>query len=108
MSLADERGAAQAERRPLMIPGYAVNAGRLVFFTYDDPKMVAFPCPIGIDRAAEIASDWLLTRDYGREPDHDGHNEKGWRCFRDTWGRIDGMGSAAFLAVEPFWVEYGK
>lgn len=56
----------------------------------------------------DIASDWLLGADYGEEPDHDGSNEKGWRCFRDTWGRIDGMGSAAFLAVEPFWVEYGK
>lgn len=108
MGLADERDPAAAERRPLRILGYAVDAGRLVLFRYDDPKMVPFPCPISVDRAADIASDWLLGADYGEEPDHDGSNEKGWRCFRDTWGRIDGMGSAAFLAVEPFWVEYGK
>jgi hypothetical protein len=89
--------------------GYAISAGRLVFFQYaSDKAQTLFPSPISLDRAAEIAFDWLATQEYGPEPDHDGDNERGWRLFRDRWGHIDGLGYSAFVAVEPCWIEFGK
>jgi hypothetical protein len=88
--------------------GYANSMGRLVFFKHPCDHLTLFPTPITLERAAEIAFDWLAQQKYGPEPDHDGNNHKGWRVFRDAWGHIDGCGYQSFVAVEPLWMEYGK
>lgn len=49
----------------------------------------------------------IAHADYGRQPDHDGDNEKGWRLYNETWGMVGGDHSA-FAAVEPAWAMYGK
>ncbi len=98
MSLAQERRAT----------GYAVEEGKIVFFWLNDPKAIPFPSPLSLDRAAEIAFEWLTTADYGPQPDHDGDNEKGWRCFTEGWGQIGGYGHASFVAVAPQWLMHGK
>lgn len=109
MALADDYNEGDKRTRAKTVNGFAVNVGRLVFFQYDSDKgMTPFPTPVSLDRAAEIAFDWLGAQEYSPEPDHDGSNSKGWRLWRDTWGRIDGYGHAAFVAIEPFWIEYGK
>ena len=95
-----------ADRLPAV--GYIAEKQRLVFFWYDHEQAVMFPCALTMDRCAEFAHDWLASADYGRQPDHDGDNEKGWRCFTETWGRIQPYGHPAFVAVEPQWIEYRK
>lgn len=89
--------------------GFATDDEKgIVFFWADHEKMTPFPTPLGMDRCAEIASDWLEKATYGKQPDHDGDNEKGWLCYRDGWGHIDTFGWQAFIAVKPLWMMYGK
>jgi hypothetical protein len=91
--------------------GYAVQTdkNRIAFFKYPDAKdMVAFPVALPMSTCAEITFNWLQAATYPREPDHDGDNEKGWRCYTGDWGQIDGLSHGAFLAVEPFWIMFGK
>ncbi len=89
--------------------GYAVTPeNRFVLFWDEDEGMTPFPSPLSIERAAELAFDWLQTADYGRQPDHDGDNEEGWRAFNEPWGHVQPYGWKAFAAVEPCWMMYGK
>lgn len=89
--------------------GFANDEDRLVFFWTKHEAMRPFPSPLNMDRCAEVAFDWLQsTAKYGQQPDHDGDNEKGWRCFTEGWGQIAKFGYAAFIAVEPCWMMYGK
>jgi hypothetical protein len=56
----------------------------------------------------QVVRAWLSNAaDYGRQPDHDGDNEKGWRCYNEAWGHI-GSDWTAFAAFEPVWLMYGK
>jgi len=44
--------------------------------------------------AADFAHHWLDEADYGNEPDHDGHNTKGWTVFNQHWGHVYEIRSA--------------
>lgn len=91
---------------------YAIDGKRLIFFwsSHADsaPKtLTRLPFKIPADAAADFAKRWLAEQDYGREPDHDGDNGKGWRLYTENWGRIgDWWGS--IVAIEPAWACYGK
>jgi hypothetical protein len=54
-----------------------------------------------------FVNGWLNKVDFGKEPDHDGSNGKGWRVFTETWGRVAGY-SYTVCAVQPAWAMYGK
>ncbi|WP_327210066.1 hypothetical protein [Rhizobium leguminosarum] len=75
----------------------------------DDGRKSAVPLPFKLDAAgaADWAERWLAETDYGREPDHDGHNGKGWRVFTGSWGHVCGD-HYAVCAVLPAWAMYGK
>lgn len=89
--------------------GYAISDNRIVFFWADHSAMVPLPAPASMDRCAELAFDWLKSgATFASQPDHDGDNHKGWRCFRQGWGHIEPFGWQAFVAVEPCWMMYGK
>ena len=90
--------------------GYAVHPDKgIVFFWADHKDMIPFPTPLDMDRCAEIAYAWLIEEaDYGRQPDHDGDNERGWLLYCDGWGHIDLYGWKAFVAVKPMWLMFGK
>ena len=90
--------------------GYAIDKerNRIVLFQYDDDRSVAFPAPLGPDQCAKLVSAWLDDANYPNEPDHDGDNAKGWFCHTEGWGHVEPFGHAAFLAVEPHWIQYGK
>ena len=92
------------------VVGYAVSRERnkITFFWAACPECVPFPSPLSLEEAAGIAFTWLKTVDYGPEPGHDGHNAKGWRCYTDAGGRVDGYGFQSFVAVVPHWEMYGK
>lgn len=85
---------------------------RLVFFQYEDRNktlqdMVAFPFKMDASGVADFAERWLESVDYGKEPDHDGDNGKGWTVYNDYWGHVDSQ-YQAFIAVTPTWAMYGK
>lgn len=88
--------------------GYAVSGDCFVLFWTKHESMTAFPTRLTMDRCAEIAFDWLKEADYGKQPDHDGDNEKGWLCFTEAWGHVAPYGWQAFIAVKPCWMLYGK
>lgn len=86
---------------------------RLVFFQYDNKNnsvkdMVNFPFEMDAAGVADFASRWLNgSADYGREPDHDGDNGRGWTVYNEAWGHVDSQ-YQAFIAVTPTWAMYGK
>jgi hypothetical protein len=91
--------------------GYKIDAknGCLVLMRYPDaPGATPFPSPLGAERCAEIAFDWLATQAYPAEPDHDGSNEKGWLVWTNKWGQIEGHGFHSFVAIKPQWIMFGK
>ena len=60
---------------------------------------------------------WLKEADYGRAPDHDGSNTKGFRITGEGPQVFEGESSYqrrcdwdfyTFLTVQPFWNEYHK
>lgn len=73
-----------------------------------NPAAVALPFTLDPQGAADFAHRWLQeTADYGREPDHDGDNSKGWRVYTEGWGMI-GSDYHAFVAIKPEWAMHGK
>jgi hypothetical protein len=67
-----------------------------------------FPFPLSHIPATALLWQWLITEaEYGREPDHDGDNEKGWRVYNEDWGMI-GNHRYSFVAIQPVWAMYGK
>ncbi len=57
--------------------------------------------------AADFAIRWLAEQDFGREPDHDGSNRKGWHIYTGAWGHVAGD-QYAVCAIVPAWAMYGK
>jgi len=47
----------------------------------------------------------VLGSTYPKEPDHDGHNVKGWRLFMP---RTSLWESSVMFAIESHWIEYHK
>jgi hypothetical protein len=97
-------------------PGSKVEAykidpekGLVFFWTLGLHKegVVGLPFKLDAVGAADFARRWLAEQDYGREPDHDGSNGKGWRIYCEQWGRVASM-SGSFVAVQPSWAWYGK
>lgn len=90
--------------------------GLMFFWFYEEPKYgetgnrsgsIALPFKMDAAGAADFATRWLAEQDYGREPDHDGSNAKGWRIYNDEWSRVDGY-AYSICAIKPCWMEYGK
>lgn len=80
---------------------------RLVLFWTNDKVMTPLPALMDAEAAEPFVRAWLAEQDYGPEPDHDGDNEKGWRAYCEGWGHVASK-YAAFIAIEPVWLMYGK
>jgi hypothetical protein len=80
---------------------------RLVFLWSETKDAVKLPFKLDPAGAADFAFRWLAEAEYGREPDHDGSNGKGWRLYNEGWGHVDGQWEA-IIAVTPVWACYGK
>lgn len=68
---------------------------------------INLPSKFDAKGSADIAQRWLSEQDFGREPDHDGHNQKGWRVVTGNWGHVCGD-RYAICAILPWWAAYGK
>lgn len=76
----------------------------------DKPKVdgpVNLPFKLDCAGAADFTARWLAEQDYGKEPDHDGSNGKGWRIWTGGWGHV-GDDRYAVCAIMPEWAMYGK
>ena len=89
------------------VTGYSTDGAKLVLYWSESPNATALPYPMTQKQAADFALGWLEHADYGREPDHDGSNGKGWRLYCEDWGFVDGD-HYAFAAIQPVWAMYGK
>lgn len=93
--------------------GYRIDESKklLIFYWYipndKTPHVNKLPFKMKYDMATDFALSWLAEQDYGRQPDHDGDNEKGWRVYNEAWGHVEND-SCAFLAITPTWAMYGK
>lgn len=78
----------------------------LVLYWIGSAGTVPLPFKMDAEAARMVVLGWLAEQDYGKEPDHDGSNRKGWRAYNEA----NGVGGdyAAFLAVKPVWATYGK
>lgn len=84
------------------------KAGRFILFWAEGAKdMVHLPAKMDQEQIIPLIKAWLSEADYGREPDHDGDNGKGWRVYNEAWGHVNGEWQA-FCAIEPVWLMYGK
>lgn len=93
--------------------GYVVDAGAGLIFVWHVVEGRATKLPFKLDAAgmADFAERWLGEADYGKEPDHDGSNGRGWRVYNDAWGHVECTGFDEFYAicaVKPEWAMYGK
>jgi hypothetical protein len=68
---------------------------------------VNLPFKLDIEGASDFAWRWLAEQDYGKKPDHDGDNNKGWRIWTGGWGHV-GNDHYAVCAILPEWAMYGK
>lgn len=88
--------------------GYSVSPEKgLIFYWAEHDKMTALPFKLDVEGMTDFATRWLAEQAYGREPDHDGDNDKGWRVYNEAWGKI-GSDWQTFIAVRPAWACYGK
>jgi hypothetical protein len=93
--------------------GYVIRDNTMIFLWsgYENlPDAVMFPFQMDYNGAADFVSRWLASLNvdaYGPEPDHDGHNSKGWRVFNEAWGHVYGI-RAAMVGVKPTWAWHGK
>lgn len=93
--------------------GYAVTPDKGLVFLWTmglrAPEDAAVKLPFKLDAigGADFARRWLAEQDYGRQPDHDGDNKKGWCVYNEKWARVAGW-SGSFVAVKPAWIMYGK
>lgn len=70
-------------------------------------KSTDLPYPMKIEAAIQFVWNWLEQADYGRQPDHDGDNGKGWTVHRDGWGHVAGS-FYSICGIKPTWAMYGK
>lgn len=78
----------------------------MAFFCYipnNCNNIVKLPFKMDAKTAADFAFNWLKEVEYGREPDHDGSNGKGWRLYTEGYS-LDG----SICVVTPEWAEYHK
>lgn len=71
-------------------------------------NVLPLPYPMDCQATTEFVWNWLQQgADYGKQPDHDGDNGKGYRIFNEAWGHV-GNDWRAIIAVQPAWAMYGK
>lgn len=95
------------------ITHYAISDKGLAFFWHDPidiaKNMQTQPLPFPMEKLAivDFAVNWLATADYGKQPDHDGDNGKGWTIYNENWGHVFGS-FYGVIAIKPTWAMYGK
>lgn len=101
----------------------------LIFMWHEHNGSPALIAPLeDAEAIADQIYAWLRIQDYGRQPDHDGDNHKGWRVnikgpvkskvqneyfkpeqeWSQPWDITYDHTSYDVFCVQPLWIEYGK
>lgn len=108
LAFISQKAAYYSERGALVQDGKLVHPVRLSLYWYKrdtNPSIFPFLAPASPDIIEPLVREWLSKAEYGREPDHDGDNEKGWFIYSQDQAEYD---AAAICHIEPAWIEYGK
>ena len=65
------------------------------------------PFPSSPKLVEYMMSAWLDNCVWPPEPQHDGSNGRGFRLFNENYGHVNDHWQA-FVAIEPYWLIYGK
>jgi len=82
------------------------DKGIMLYWTKAD-GINLLPVPLDAAGSSDLVWLWLGGQDYGKEPDHDGSNGRGWRIYNEQWRRVNNEWEA-FIAIKPAWAMYGK
>lgn len=86
---------------------WSTDENRMILYWIPTKDAHPLPAPMDAAGVAKFVEAWLSTVDYGPAPDTDGSTGKSCRIYNEQWGHIDGN-HAAFVAIEPAWLVYGK
>lgn len=92
--------------------------GMILFWTESNLPVGAnkFMSPLDAVQCANEVIAWLKTEQaegfninysWDMDQDHDGHNSKGWRVYKEDWGHVGGMWQA-ICAIRPAYMWHGK
>ncbi len=73
----------------------------------ENGSSLPLPYPLNMEQAIQFVEGWLGRAAYGREPDHDGDNGKGWRAFNNGWGHV-AWHHYGIVGIQPVWMMYPK
>jgi len=106
------------------IAGYRIDkkAGIILLWHVDskEPEHTKFPTPVSAEMAAIMVYEWVMSKEaldipakdgWDKNADHDGSNDRGWRCYVNDWGHIDllkGSETYGIVAIKPAYIWYGK
>ena len=91
-----------------MTEGYRIDKGMLILYKADSDRAIKLPYKMGVHETINFVWGWLQQNPpQEKEPDHDGHNGRGFRIFNESWGQVGGEWQA-FIAIKPIWAMYGK
>ena len=80
----------------------------LILLWNGDKDAIKLPFPLKLENVTDFVIGWLENEaDYGKEPDHDGDNGKGWRVFNEDWGHVADY-TYSIIGIQPEWAMYGK
>lgn len=96
-----------AHRHSTTVHELSTGVPTLILLWHGERDALALPYPLELGDAIQFVAGWLRNAPFGKEPDHDGSNGKGWRVFTEDWGHVAGH-HCAILAVQPAWAMYGK
>lgn len=86
---------------------------RIIFYWHppfspsEQDEYTPLPVPVDASNVSSLVQAWLDKADYGKQPDHDGSNSRGFRIYNEAWGFVDNKRNAIF-AVQPVWAMHGK
>lgn len=80
---------------------------RLVLYWTESSEANPLPAPLTGEALVLFVKSWLNSVDYGPEPDIDGECGRGSWVYNESWASVGGDWKA-FVAIQPYWLMYGK
>ncbi|MGN7186998.1 hypothetical protein [Microbacterium enclense] len=81
---------------------------RLILYWYEEKGITPTPAPLAGGAVIALVQQWLDATPWDpKHPWGDVETKKGARVYNEAWGHVDGS-PAAFVAIEPYQLWYGK
>lgn len=91
------------------VVGWSVDqeGKRLVLFWTSSPNAQPLPAPLEGAALVSFVEAWVNNVEPAPAPNIDGSVKLGSRVYNEAWGHVAGHWEA-FIAIEPYWLTYGK